>query len=222
MEISYKLVGEDGRHGKIMWLPVGTINRPPRGKDIVAHATPELAVLMNPIHADIDSPLCLRVGIVGDGQWKSDGMRRWTTCPVIVLGKAKTPDFELEELVAWAIVASTPHPSTREWAVKWLSGEDRTYRSAEAAEEAAEGIWDRGGCLSTKWAATAAKEAAWAVASGMPWLTRRTKEAAARTALRAYQDPTWREANLMAALAHARAILAGEFPAEWYAAKLLT
>ena len=47
-----------------------------------------------------------------------------------------TATENLTERMAWAIVLA-PHPSTREWAIRWLSGEDRTTWAAWAAANAA-------------------------------------------------------------------------------------
>ena len=49
-----------------------------------------------------------------------------------------------------------PHPVTREWARRWLSGEDRSKAAAWAAGDAA-------------WAAWAAARAAWAAAGDAAW-----------------------------------------------------
>jgi len=136
-----------------------------------AYVSPEIAVFANPIHANIRDPRCLRVE--ADEEWENDGLKRWTTGACQVLGEVPLPVIATEERVAWAIVLA-PHPATRDWAVGWLSGTDRSETAARAAEWAA---W-----------ADAAAEAAWADAAA--------------------------EDRLAPLLARARAILAGEFPAE--------
>lgn len=220
MGISYKLVDRDGfsRHGlpgETQWLPIGSTVHPTGygteecGPGVLhAYATPEIGVLMNPFHVDISSPRCLRVGNVDDGWWQSNGVMRWTTSPVIVLEEIEVPRFELEELVAWAIVIA-PHPATREWAIRWLSGEDRT---ADAADEISRR--DIFPVPSGNYAACAAL----AMETSTRW---KTEFHAAHTASNTEAPyPTQKEVRLMVALARARAILAGKFPADRFDEKL--
>jgi hypothetical protein len=105
-------------------------------------------------------------------------------------------------MVAFAICAA-PHESTREFAIKWLSGADRSYESAREAE-----AWATG-------RAPAAWAAAWATgATGRT--PGRTAWVAACAAARAKADKERFEARLPKIWARARAILAGEYPAEEY------
>lgn len=225
MDIAYKLVDQEGFTrrgfpGETQWLPVGSVVHPVGegteacGPGVLhAYATPEIGVLMNPVHADISNPRCLRVGIVGDGEWESDGMKRWTTSSLTILDEIKVPKLHPEDLAAWAIVMA-PHSSIREWAIGWLSGEDRTCRSAKIAQTV---IWG-------EWKATAtqrAVQAAHAVAEARGGLTEwRTAEVVGNVV----GKPAWvgrvsskqKENFLMAALTRARAILAGKFPAEMF------
>ena len=104
----------------------------------------------------------------------------------------------LEEQIAQAICLA-PHLSTRAWAVRWLSGEDRTAKAAEAAWSAATAL------SSVSWVAVRASASAAWVAS----VPRGAERAAAvvNTAPERFRQP---------ALDRARAILAGTFPAERY------
>ena len=56
------------------------------------------------------------------------------------------------------------HAEWREWARRWLSGEDRSGAAARAAA-AAEDAWAAWAAARTAWAAATAREAAWAAAT---------------------------------------------------------
>jgi len=206
--IAYKLTDAGGytrlgREGETLWqvgsivAPTGTGTEPCGPGVLHAYISPEVARFAQPIHGEAAKyTRCFEVEIAGDGEWRTDGLKRWTTSSLRVLREIRElPELTLEERVAWAICIA-PHPSTRNWAIGWLSGRDR---SAEAAWEAA---WEAEEA-SAREAARASWSAAWA------------GEAAARAswAARAGADS---EQRLMPMLHRARAILAGDYPAEEY------
>ena len=136
--IAYKLTGADGytrrgQAGETLWEVDSTVK--PQGEGtgpcgpgvLHLYASPEEAVLYNPIHANIGLPRLFLVeaaGIAGD-----DGLKQWTTGSVQVVEELDMPEITTEERVAFAICIS-PHVSTREWAVGWLLGADRSAAAA--------------------------------------------------------------------------------------------
>jgi hypothetical protein len=101
---------------------------------IHAYEHPLVAVLMNPIHANLKNPqLWSCRGEIGkrDGQLKC-GCRALTTVELLPL-----PQITTEQRVRFAIGCAWPRASEswKKWVANWLSGKDRT--AAEAAAEAA-------------------------------------------------------------------------------------
>lgn len=242
--VAYKLVTQcyytrPRDYGETLWWPVGVTVAPigagsgPCTPGVFhGYISPEVAVLGNPAHADYWDPRLLR--IASTLPWYTNGLMRWTHGNCTVLEELPLPKLSLDELVAWAIVLA-PHTATRAWAVAWLSGDDRSVRSAHVARAI-------GTSEAESFAACAAERAAWlsTMAAGAPEevralpggqiedLAARTAKAAALSAalaaqwagqlvdVKALEDGVlaeW-EGRLMAKLARARAILAGDFPAE--------
>jgi len=204
MLLGYKLTDRDGYtrrdlEGETLWVvgstvvPTGTGSAPCGPGVLHAYSSPEVAALANPIHANIYQPRCYRAELVG-GEWQTDGLKRWTTSPLRVIKEVSLPVLTREERVAWAILLA-PHPVTRELAIGWLSGRDR---SAAAA-----------------WAA-AATQAAWVaeVAEAAAWSARAAAWAEAAEAAEAASDQLAHEARLTPTLGIARSVLAGTLAAE--------
>jgi hypothetical protein len=104
---------------------------------IHAYTHPLLAVLMNPAHADIENPILWEGK--GEGEAKFEplkcGFRKFTT-----LKKIPLPEITYVQKVAFGILCAKEvykDSSWNQWADKWLSGEDRTKSSADAAADAA-------------------------------------------------------------------------------------
>jgi len=100
---------------------------------------PLIAVFMNPVHARLNEPRlysCLIEGeIKKDGQLKS-GCKKLTTLSRLPL-PVITSEQRIEIGIRCAmIVYKEQHWSL--WAQKWLSGEDRTKKSADAAYDTAD------------------------------------------------------------------------------------
>lgn len=134
--MSFKLTDQDGcSWGGLRWevgkvvYPVGVGCKPCGPGVLHAYISGEVAVLANPVHANISNPRLFE--IEGDG-WETDGLKRWTCGPCRVVRELEVPVLRLEELVAW-VICLAPHSSTRSWAVGWLNGSDRSYESARAA-----------------------------------------------------------------------------------------
>ena len=150
----YKLTDTDGRtRGDTQWGP-GITHRAMSGSKcakcggglcthhyIHAYLDPLLAILLNPIHAEFDSPrLWLAEGRIArrDGQLKI-GCKQLTTIEELSL-----PAITTEQLVRCAIlvVKQVYHESSwNQWAEKWLSGDDRTVEAARAAAAEAMAVW---------------------------------------------------------------------------------
>jgi len=127
---------------------------------------PLLAVLHNPIHADIQSPRLFEVEVEGkikrDGQMKS-GCTRMRISKEIPLPIATTEQrVRYAIFCAMAVLPDKPWAARwHAWAETWLSGEDRTEE--EAAKAAQTMIWEQVviGELRAAWEAAAwAAEAA--------------------------------------------------------------
>ena len=138
--IAYKLTDRDGytrrdKTGETLWavgetvLPIGNGSTPCGPGVLHGYISPEVAALANPTHAEIINPRCFRVE--ASGSWETDGLKRWTSGPVRVVEEISLPALTPEEQAAWAI-ALAPHACTRAWAIRWLSGEDRTEAAAAA------------------------------------------------------------------------------------------
>ena len=104
---------------------------------IHAYTHPLLAVLMNPAHAMIKNPILWEGK--GEGEAKFEplkcGFRKFTTLRQIPL-----PEVTDVQKIAFGILCAKEvykDSSWNQWADKWLSGEDRTKSSADAAADAA-------------------------------------------------------------------------------------
>ena len=148
---------------------------------IHVYLSPELAVLLNPIHADFKDPVLWEAeGEIGarDGQLKA-GCKRVTTLRIV-----EAPAFTTEQRVKFAILCSKAvytKPFYIAWADAWLSGKDRTVEAAEAAERAAEAAAER----AERATAAAERAAVWATvwaAGATVWAARAAERAAERAA----------------------------------------
>jgi len=132
---------------------------------------PLLAVLHNPVHAAIGNPRLWECS-VGE-KIKRDGFMKSGATELTLLREIVLPVLTTEQRVEYAIrCALAVYEDDRfvKWANDWLSGEDRTEWSAEAARWAAKSAW--AAAKSARWAAAAAADAWEAVA------VRRAAEAA--------------------------------------------
>jgi hypothetical protein len=242
---AYKLVDQDGytrrgETGERLWLPAGTRVAPtgrgtgPCGPGVLhGYISPEVAVLANPMHAAISSPRLLRISAAKP--WLTDGLKRWTTGSCKTVEELPLPQISITELAAWAICLA-PHEVTREWAIAWLRGTDRSDTSEGTALMRARGMsltWPDGAVAATMYAAAyeAAKSAVRAASLATKSVVAYEAERAAATlAAAARAAATLAEATLALsdenaaaferalnpALDRARKILAGELPAEEY------
>jgi hypothetical protein len=121
---------------------------------IHAYESPELAVLMNPIHANFKSPrLWEAEGEIGKNDGTKCGCRSLTTVKEIPL-----PQVTIEQRVRFGILAAVKvykDAVFQQWAADWLSGANRTDAAANAASYAAN--------TSSASATTASASAAYAI-----------------------------------------------------------
>jgi hypothetical protein len=117
-----------------------------------AYTDPLLAVLLNPIHADIEIPGLFRC----EGEVGADDHGIKVGCTKLnLLEELEIPKITTEQHTKFGIlcareVVGTKYPRWSEWATRWLSGVDRTRGSARAAE------WTTKVAESMGWAARAA------------------------------------------------------------------
>jgi hypothetical protein len=103
---------------------------------IHAYEDPLLAVLLNPIHANIQNPKL----------WEADGTPVTKACDKVgcksltTKQKVPLPRVTIDHRVRFAIgcaLQAYKNPAYRKWALAWLSGKDRSYRAAADAAAAA-------------------------------------------------------------------------------------
>ena len=141
-----------------------------------AYTDPLLAVLLNPIHANIDSPRLFRA----DGTIKKTDHGLKAGCmEMTLLEELPLPAINSVQRIAFGILCAKEVCKDADWvtwADNWLSGKDRTAEAAraaraaraaeaeaEAAAEAAEAVWAETAAAEAAeavWAETAAAEAA--------------------------------------------------------------
>jgi len=119
----------------------------------------ELALFLNPIHADFTNPR-LFLAETGGKSLEDMGLKiGFTSVKLIKELEVVEPTFA--QRVAFAILCAKEvykAPGWGAWAASWLRGEDRTAEAAKAAAEAASWAAEK----AASWAAGAAKAAAWA------------------------------------------------------------
>lgn len=165
MATLYKLTNKNWETtGRTKWGPSVT-HGPTSGKGelcgpgwLHAYTSLELALLMNPIHANTANPVPWKA----EGEIeKSDyglkvGTRTLTTICIV-----EAPTVTVEHRIRFGILCALEvykEPGFVKWANDWLSGKDRSHAAADAAEAAA---WAAN--VAATWAATAAAEAAAAI-----------------------------------------------------------
>ena len=132
---------------------------------------PLLAVILNPIHANIKNPLLFEISV--DNIVASDGLK-FASKSQTLIKEIPLPEISLEQKIEFGIrVAKTIYTEKKwnEWADKWLDGSDRSKESADngaadaayAAYAAAYGAYAAANAVAA-YAANAANAAAYAAA----------------------------------------------------------
>jgi hypothetical protein len=195
----YKLTDQDCRtRGDTLWTPgewretvgAGTLCGPGW---LHAYATPELALLLNPIHGNIKNP---RLWLAeGDGKRLDDGQLKLGCTQLRIVEELPMPVITTEQRIGFAVLCAAHgygDVAWNEWAWGWLLSVDRSADSAARADSAA---WDAvsAAARAAAWAARAAVSAAWDAVSAAwdAWdasAADRADSAAARAAAWAARD----------------------------------
>jgi hypothetical protein len=100
------------------------------------YTSPELAILLNPIHADINNPRLFKIrcdSVIYDGLKGGSKRQRF-------IKELKLPIITNINIVAFGLLCALEvcyEPEFRCWASNWLSGKDRTTAAANVAYNAA-------------------------------------------------------------------------------------
>ena len=137
------------------------------------YCDPLLAVLHNPIHANVTNPKLWIVEVEGECKRDDQMKEGWTRMRLIE--EIDLPTITVEQRVAYGILCALEicrDDKFVRWAEGWLSGEDRSCGAAKAAEAA----WAAAKAAKAAWAA----EAAWAAveAANAAWAAVETKTTA--------------------------------------------
>ena len=118
-----------------------------------AYDDPNLAILLNPIHANIPNPRLFQGA--GEGQRRDDLGLKYGYARMILTTELPLPAYTTEQRVRFGIgcALSVYHePSFVAWATGWLNNTDRSPAAAAAARAAAEAEVDLPGIA--RWAMT--------------------------------------------------------------------
>ena len=142
--IKYKLTEQNMQtHNGFQWV-LGETNRIKiKGNEMCSrevfhgYDSPLLAVLFNPIHANIKRPLLFkcRVGKIV----AHDGLK-FGTKTMTLIAQLELPQISLNQKIAFGILCALgvyKNKSFKNWAKKWLNGEDKTANTAYAAANTA-------------------------------------------------------------------------------------
>jgi hypothetical protein len=162
--------------------------------------SPLIAMLHNPIHADIENPRLFKVEVRGEGK-DYNGLKRGFQ-EMRLVEELAVPVISRNQRIRYGILCALMvwvEPSFVEWADNWLSGKNRSVKAAEAARRTAR--------------IRAAKEVR--AIRGAVWTAARAAQAAETTGIEA---AAWAagaaEVAAMAAMAAARAAEADIWAAE--------
>ncbi len=152
--------------------------------------SPYLAVLLNPIHANITGP------VLWQAEWRGEreddyglkfGATEFRTVQIV-----EAPRFTTEQQVAFSIFCAalvwdeSTCPAWQEWSVKWLVGEDRSAIAAESAVWSAESA-----ARSAAWSAESAGRSAESAARSAAWSAESAARSAAWSAARSAESAAW-------------------------------
>ncbi len=151
--------------------------------------SPYLAILLNPIHANIVEP------VLWQAEWRgtreNDNGLKFGATEFRTVQIVEAPRFTTEQQVAFSIFCAalvwdeSTCPAWQEWSVKWLSGEDRS-QSAESAAWSA-----RSAAQSAESAAWSARSAAWSAGSAAWSAAWSARSAAWSAAASAAESAAW-------------------------------
>lgn len=167
----FKLTTQDNKtYNNTVWGPGVTHKTSGEGEMcgpgwLHAYTSPELAVFLNPIHANIASP---KLWVCEGTVQKTDRGLKVGTTQLTTLREIQLPEVSTLQRIGFAIYcAQQVYSSSKfdKWADEYLSGRDRSAASAaDAAWDAAARAWD-----AAARAADAAARAAWDAAARAAW-----------------------------------------------------
>ena len=188
--IVYKLTDQNLQtHGGYQWEP--GVARETDGEGNLCgpgwlhyYHDPLLAVLLNPIHADIEGPILWEAE--AEGLHRDDNGLKGGCTRLTLIRQIDPPQITTEQRIRFGILcakAVCDSPEWNAWADRWLDGSDRSVETAWEAWAAAVATADAAADAA---AAEAAARAARAVAQATAWAAweaARTAEAAAESTL---------------------------------------
>lgn len=146
--IKYKLLSQDMKSYKnFLWEIGATVKIEKEGNRLCSEDVfhfydhPALAVIFNPIHAQIKNPRLFEIEV--EDIVSHDGMKGGCKQATLVK-EIPIPKISLEQRVEFAIKVSLlvyTEKSYVLWAENWLNGEDRTIKAAEAASKDVLDAW---------------------------------------------------------------------------------
>ena len=192
--IVYKLTNQKLQtHGGYQWEP-GVPRETDGSGDLCGpgwlhyYHDPLLAVLLNPIHANIANPILWEAE--AEGSHKDDNGLKGGCTRLTLLRQIDLPQITTEQRIRFGILcakAVCDSPEWNAWADRWLDGSDRSVETAWEAWAAANATADAAAdAAAAEAAAEAAARAARAVAQATAWAAweaARTAEAAAESTL---------------------------------------
>lgn len=156
----YKLTDKNGfTYNETEWEPGKSYETSGKGRLcsenwLHCYTDPLLAVMLNPIHARFTNPkMCL---VAVSGECKNDyGLKEgWSKMTFVKW--IKVPKVTKTQKIAFGILCAKEvykEPEWNKWADKWLSGEDRSKKSAAVACAAAYSYFSRDGSSAAAYAA---------------------------------------------------------------------
>ena len=216
-----KLTDADGQtRGRTQWAE-GAIHQAKPGDGplcseywIHAYKTPLLAVLCNPLHANIGHP----IGWEAEGDIGADDGLKVGSKALTTLRRIDLPVVSIAQRVRWGILCALKvrqSAAFETWAARWLSGKDRSGSSAAEATEkaAAAAVWaetraEKAAAWAGAWATAAAARAAEAATAEAEKAATEAEAAKARAAWAAAEAAAAEKAAA-AATAAAAAVWAG-------------
>jgi hypothetical protein len=152
----YKLTDEQGRtrageDNELTWAvgvehkTAGTGTQLCTADVIHAYEHPLIAVLMNPVHADLN-PATMRLFVAEGEIVVREGQIKCGVHALKIVEEIPVPTLTIEQRIKFAILCAKTVCKDAEWnawADKWLSGKDRSEAAAEAAEAAAAEAQDK-------------------------------------------------------------------------------
>jgi len=130
---------------------------------------PLLAVLLNPIHANLDAPH-LFAGTTS-GKIKNDHGLKFGCQKLTLKKKIRLPKITTKQRVRFAILCAKAVYADEHfgrWADDWLNGKDRSGSAAKAAAKAAAWAWAAKAAKAAAWAGEAWAGEAWAAKAAAP------------------------------------------------------